>query len=83
MPAFQDELFRFLDNSHPSLAKKIAEKKQLDDSLKGELKQIIEEFKEKFVAADELTWDVRPVMGIPNTVGRQEACPKLGQVFTE
>lgn len=48
---FQDELFRFLDNSHPSLAKKVAEKKQLDDSLKAELKQVIEEFKEKFVAA--------------------------------
>ena len=48
---FQDELFRFLDNSHPSLAKKIAEKKELDDSLKAELKQILEDFKEKFVTA--------------------------------
>jgi hypothetical protein len=32
------------------LAKKVAEKKQLDDG-QVELKQIIEEFKEKFVAA--------------------------------
>jgi len=48
---FQDELFRFLDNNHPSLGQKIAEKKELDDNLKAELKRILDEFKEKFVAA--------------------------------
>ena len=37
---FQEELFRFLDNSLPSLAKKIAEKKQFDDSLRAELKRL-------------------------------------------
>jgi F-type H+-transporting ATPase subunit alpha len=47
---FEQGLLRFIDNSHPSLAKKIAEKKQLDDGLKSELNKVLDEFKERFTA---------------------------------
>jgi F-type H+-transporting ATPase subunit alpha len=47
---FEQELYRFMDNNYPGVAKKIAEKKQLDDALKAELRQVMNEFKEKFKA---------------------------------
>ena len=47
---FEQGLLRFIDNSHPALAKKIVEKRQLDDSLKSELIKVLDEFKERFVA---------------------------------
>jgi F-type H+-transporting ATPase subunit alpha len=47
---FEQGLLRFIDNSHPSLAKRIAEKKQLDDALKAELNKVLDEFKERFAA---------------------------------
>jgi len=48
--AFEQGLYQFLDNSFPTLGKKIMEKKQLDDELRGEISRAIEEFKTKFVA---------------------------------
>ncbi len=47
---FEDGLLRFMDNSHPEIWKQVREKRQLDDSVKAELKKILDEFKEKFVA---------------------------------
>ena len=47
---FEQGLLRFIENSHPSLGKKIAEKKQLDDALKSELNKVLDEFKERFAA---------------------------------
>jgi len=47
---FEQGLLRFIENSHPSLGKKIADKKQLDDSLKAELNKVLDEFKERFAA---------------------------------
>jgi F-type H+/Na+-transporting ATPase subunit alpha len=47
---FEQGLLRFVENSHPSLAKKIAEKKQLDDPLKAELNKVLDDFKERFIA---------------------------------
>jgi len=47
---FEQGLLRFIDNSHPSLGQKIADKKQLDDSLKSELNRVLDEFKERFAA---------------------------------
>jgi F-type H+-transporting ATPase subunit alpha len=47
---FEQGLLRFLDNSHPQLGQKILEKKQLDDALKAELNQVLDEFKERFAA---------------------------------
>jgi F-type H+-transporting ATPase subunit alpha len=46
---FEQGLLRFIENSHPSLGKKIADKKQLDDSLKSELNKVLDEFKERFL----------------------------------
>ena len=47
---FEDGLLRFMDNSHPEIWKQVREKRQLDDSVKAELKKALDEFKEKFVA---------------------------------
>jgi F-type H+-transporting ATPase subunit alpha len=47
---FEQGLLRFLDTSHPQLGNKILEKRQLDDALKAELDQVLNEFKERFVA---------------------------------
>ena len=47
---FEEGLLRFIENGHPSLGKKIADKKQLDDSLKAELNKVLDEFKERFAA---------------------------------
>lgn len=47
---FEQGLLRFIENSHPSLGKQIADKKQLDDSLKAELNKVLDEFKERFAA---------------------------------
>jgi len=47
---FEAALYQFIDNNHPGVAKKLAEKKQLDDELKAELRKVLDEFKEKFAA---------------------------------
>jgi len=47
---FEDELYRFIDNAHPSLWNEIRTKKALDDELRGKLKRAVEEFKARFVA---------------------------------
>ncbi len=48
--AFEQGLYRFLDNNHPSLGKKIREKKQLDEDIRADLKRVLDECKEKFLA---------------------------------
>jgi F-type H+/Na+-transporting ATPase subunit alpha len=47
---FEDELYRFIENAHPSLWNEIRTKKALDDELRGKLKAAVEEFKARFVA---------------------------------
>ena len=47
---FEDELYRFIENAHPSLWSEIRTKKALDDELRGKLKAAVEEFKARFVA---------------------------------
>jgi F-type H+-transporting ATPase subunit alpha len=47
---FETALYQFIDNNYPGVAKKLAEKKLLDDELKAELRKVLDEFKEKFVA---------------------------------
>jgi F-type H+-transporting ATPase subunit alpha len=47
---FEQELYKFVENSHPALLSTIREKKILDDDLKNELKNTITEFKKNFVA---------------------------------
>jgi F-type H+-transporting ATPase subunit alpha len=48
--AFEIELFRFLENRHPSILSGIAEKKQLDEQLKGALDAAVKEFAGDFAA---------------------------------
>jgi F-type H+-transporting ATPase subunit alpha len=47
---FEDELYRFIDNSHRGLWDEIRTKKTLDDDLHAKVKSVVEEFKARFVA---------------------------------
>jgi F-type H+/Na+-transporting ATPase subunit alpha len=47
---FEQGLYDFMDSAYPGVAKKMVEKKQLDDSLRAELRKVLDEFKAKFVA---------------------------------
>jgi F-type H+-transporting ATPase subunit alpha len=47
--AFEEELFKFVENSRPGLLQQIREKKTLDDALKNEMKVLLEDFKRRFV----------------------------------
>jgi F-type H+/Na+-transporting ATPase subunit alpha len=46
---FEAELYRFVDNAHPGLLAAIREKKQIDDTIKAQLKSVIEEAKSRFL----------------------------------
>jgi F-type H+-transporting ATPase subunit alpha len=48
---FEKELLQFVESSHPGLLKTIAEKKALDDSIKGEIKKAVDTFKERFTSS--------------------------------
>jgi F-type H+/Na+-transporting ATPase subunit alpha len=48
---FEKEFLQFVETSHPSILKTIAEKKALDDGLKAEMKKAAESFKERFTAS--------------------------------
>ncbi|MBZ5675786.1 MAG: F0F1 ATP synthase subunit alpha [Acidobacteriia bacterium] len=47
--AFEQELYRFLENAHPAILTTIKEKKTIDDEMKGKLNSAIQEFKSRFV----------------------------------
>ena len=47
---FEDEIYRFIDNAHPSLWNEIRTKKVLDHELRDKLGATVEEFKARFVA---------------------------------
>jgi F-type H+-transporting ATPase subunit alpha len=48
---YERELFDFVETNYPSVLKNIAAKKVLDDQLRGEMKQALDAFTEKFAAA--------------------------------
>jgi F-type H+-transporting ATPase subunit alpha len=48
---YEQELYRFLDSRHPGILTGIANKKQLDDALRGELERALKEFGGQFAAA--------------------------------
>jgi F-type H+-transporting ATPase subunit alpha len=50
---FEGELYKFLDNSKPDLLKAIREKKELNDDIKGQLKDSLTEFKGRFSSSIE------------------------------
>jgi len=47
--AFEEELYRFVENAHPALLTTIKEKKTLDDDLKTKLTAALKEHKDRFV----------------------------------
>jgi F-type H+/Na+-transporting ATPase subunit alpha len=47
---FESELYNFVDNAHPRLLPEVREKRVLDDKLKGDLKNVLNEFKQRFTA---------------------------------
>jgi F-type H+-transporting ATPase subunit alpha len=47
---FEEELYRFVENAHRDIFTEIREKKALDDTLRGKMKEAIQEFKTRFVA---------------------------------
>src|ERR1700677_3198218 len=47
--AFEDELHRFVENSHPGMLSTIREKKALDDDLKNQMNAALKECKDRFV----------------------------------
>ncbi|HET9179135.1 MAG TPA: F0F1 ATP synthase subunit alpha [Terriglobia bacterium] len=48
--AFEAGLYQFMDSSAPQIGRKILEKKQIDDSLRAEIKGMLDEYKQKFKA---------------------------------
>jgi F-type H+-transporting ATPase subunit alpha len=50
LKAFETGLYRFVDNSHPSLLQKLMEKKQLDDPMRKEFDDVLKQFKERYAA---------------------------------
>ena len=49
--AYEEELYKFLDTRKPQLLSSLAEKKQIDDAIKAEMNQALEEFGRDFAAA--------------------------------
>jgi F-type H+/Na+-transporting ATPase subunit alpha len=49
---FEQDLYGFLDNAHPSIWAQIREKKTLDDALRAELQNAVKEFKGRFTAQE-------------------------------
>jgi F-type H+-transporting ATPase subunit alpha len=49
--AYELELYKFLDTRKASLLSQLAEKKAIDDTIKAELNQALEEFTKTFTAA--------------------------------
>ena len=47
---FEQALYEFMDTSYPSVGKQIVEKKEITDSLRAEMRKMLDEFKAKFVA---------------------------------
>jgi F-type H+-transporting ATPase subunit alpha len=48
--AFETELYSFLESRYPQVLRGVAEKKQLDDQLKGSLNEAVKEFAGQFAA---------------------------------
>ena len=46
--AFERGLYDFMDSSYPSVGKKITEKKRLDEEVRNEIHNLLDEFKRKF-----------------------------------
>ena len=69
---FEKGLYDFLDANHPATLAKIAERKQLDDELRGELRAALDAFKQQFRAVSGLAASGAPESGTPES-GAQAA----------
>ena len=47
---YQNELFEFVEAKHPDLFPAIAEKRQIDDDIKGQVETVLQEFNQQFEA---------------------------------
>jgi len=52
---FEKEFLEYVETSHGSILKSIAEKKALDDAIKAEINGVLGTFKERFVASLQAT----------------------------
>ena len=50
MGAYETDLYRFFELQHAALLKDLAEKKQIDDELKGQMTGALKEFGQQFAA---------------------------------
>jgi F-type H+-transporting ATPase subunit alpha len=50
---YENELFKHVEAKHPTLLAEVAERKVLDDEMKGKLKKALDGFKKKFVADED------------------------------
>ena len=48
--AFEQELYKFVENNHPAILNEIREKKAISDELRSEMQRVIAELKQKFVS---------------------------------
>ncbi|RTZ91591.1 MAG: F0F1 ATP synthase subunit alpha [Deltaproteobacteria bacterium] len=46
---YEEELYQFIEGSHPEISQAILKKKELDDELREQLNKVLDEFKERFV----------------------------------
>ncbi|HEX29758.1 TPA: F0F1 ATP synthase subunit alpha, partial [Candidatus Poribacteria bacterium] len=46
---YEEELYHFMDGTHPEVGKAILDKKEFDDELRERLNKALDEFKERFV----------------------------------
>jgi F-type H+-transporting ATPase subunit alpha len=47
---FEQGLYEFMDTSYPAVGKQIAEKKEINDAIRTDLRKMLDEYKAKFVA---------------------------------
>jgi F-type H+-transporting ATPase subunit alpha len=52
---FEQGLYGFIDNAHPSIWAQLREKKALDETLRADLQNAVKEFKERFTAEEKQT----------------------------
>jgi F-type H+-transporting ATPase subunit alpha len=52
---FEQDLYAFIDNAHPSIWAQLRERKTLDDALRAELTNAVKEFKARFVSEEKQT----------------------------
>ena len=71
---FEDELLKFVENSHPGLLQSIREKKSLTDEITSDLKQALSDFKEMWTERT-TTALADPGSGVKGVESAQQPAP--------